>query len=218
MRVGLTGGIASGKTAVSDRLADLGAYVIDADLLAREVVEPGRPALASLVARFGEAILSPDGQLDRAALGKIVFADADARRFVESVIHPAVRRRAAELEESAPAGVVVVHVIPLLVETDQVGDYDVVVVVDAPEEAQLARLADRNGLDEAAARARLAAQVSRPARLAAADIVFDNSGGRDSLDREVGELWARLNHSWSTSRQGGKYRADKSKWHRGPTE
>lgn len=204
MRVGLTGGIASGKTAVSDRLRRLGAYVIDADLLAREVVEPGEPALAALVARFGPRILTGDGRLDRARLGDIVFSDPEARRHVESVIHPAVRRRAAELEAQAPEGAVVVQVIPLLVETGQASSFDVVVVVDVPEELQIERLAARNGLDEAAARARLAAQATRAERLAVADVVIDNSADLTALDLAVRRAWHHLSGGGTPSRNSAE--------------
>ncbi len=197
VRVGLTGGIASGKTAVSDRLRELGAYVIDADLLAREVVAPGDPALAALVARFGPQIVSASGHLDRPALGALIFSDPSARKDAEAIIHPAVRRRGADLEAQAPAGSVVVHVIPLLVETGQQNDFDEIMVVDVPETTQMARLKERNGLDDAAARARIAAQASRAERLAAATIVIDNAGNRDALRTEVDRAWAHLmaNHT-----------------------
>ena len=118
VRVGLTGGIASGKSVVAEELAARGAVIIDADVLAREVVEPGTPALAAIRDRFGESVIV-DGRLDRAQLGKIIFADPEARRDLEQIIHPAVRARAAQLEQAAPGGAVVVHVIPLLVETGQ---------------------------------------------------------------------------------------------------
>ena len=139
IRVGLTGGIASGKSLVAAELARLGAVVIDADVLAREVVEPGTPGLAAVVQRFGGEVLDGD-RLDRARLGAIVFADPEARRDLEQIIHPAVRARAAELERAAPPDAVVVHVIPLLVETGQQDDFDRVVVVDADPDTQLARL------------------------------------------------------------------------------
>lgn len=192
LRVGLTGGIASGKTAVSDALAERGAAVIDADLLAREVVEPGTPGLAAVVDRFGPGVLTAQGSLDRAALGAIVFADPQARRDLEAVIHPAVRVRAAAIEAAAAAGAVVVHVIPLLVETGQQHDFDVVVVVDVDPETQRSRLQQRNGLDTAAADARIAAQANRQDRLAAADVVLDNSGGPTDLIDQVDRLWADL--------------------------
>lgn len=192
LRVGLTGGIASGKTAVSDALAERGAVVIDADLLAREVVEPGTPGLAAVVARFGQGVLTADGTLDRAALGAVVFADPQARRDLEAVIHPAVRARAAAIEAAAAPTAVVVHVIPLLVETGQQHDFDVVVVVDVDPETQRSRLQRRNGLDTDAADARIAAQADRPDRLAVADVVLDNSGGPTDLIDQVDRLWSDL--------------------------
>lgn len=192
LRVGLTGGIASGKTAVSDLLAEHGAVVIDADVLAREVVEPGTPGLAAVVQRFGREVLTEDGQLDRPALGQIVFADAAARRDLEAIIHPAVRARAAAIEAAAAPDAVVVHVIPLLVETGQHDDFDVLVVVDVEPELQLSRLQDRNGLDPAAAQARVAAQASRQERLRVAHVVLDNSTTRAELSQQVDRLWHDL--------------------------
>lgn len=190
--IALTGGIASGKSAVSHRLAELGASIIDSDLLAREVVEPGTPALAAIVRRFGEGVLNPDGSLDRAALGALVFSDAAARADLNAIVHPAVRRRAGELWLASPPHAVVVHVIPLLVETGQADDFDIVVVVDVPAEVQLARLRERNGLTRAEAEARLAAQASREERLAVADVVIDNAGTLDDLRAQVDDLWFRL--------------------------
>jgi dephospho-CoA kinase len=191
LRVGLTGGIASGKTVVSDRLEQLGAVVIDADLLAREVVEPGTPALSAIVDRFGTSVLAGDA-LDRAALGRVVFADPVDRRDLEQIIHPAVRARAAEIEQAAAADAVVVHVIPLLVETGQQHDFDLVVVVDVDHGTQLARLQDRSSLTAEEAEARLSAQATREERLAAADVVLGNSGTVEELQRDVDELWQRL--------------------------
>lgn len=192
MRVALTGGIASGKTVVSNRLHELGALVIDADLLSREVVQPDTPALAAIVQRFGPRVLTPAGALDRAALGDIVFADADARRDLERIIHPAVRTRAAEIEDRAPDDAVVVHVIPLLVETGQQGDFDVVVVVDADTATQLERLRSRSSLTFDEAQSRLAAQASRQQRLDAANHVLHNSGTKDELELQVDDLWSAL--------------------------
>lgn len=191
VRVGLTGGIASGKSAVVDELAARGAVVIDADVLAREVVEPGTEALAAIVERFGDQVLS-DGQLDRPRLGRLVFADPEARRDLEQIIHPAVRRRAAELEAAAAPGSVVVHVIPLLVETGQGDDFDVVVVVDVDAATQLARLQTRNGFGVEEAEARIRAQAGRDERLAVADAVLDNRGDLDQLRSQIDDLWADL--------------------------
>jgi dephospho-CoA kinase len=193
--VGLTGGIASGKSSVATLLAARGAVIIDADLLARDVVVKGAPLLGEVADRFGHGIITADGSLDRAALGRVVFSDPAARRDLEALIHPAVRRRAAELESQAPPGSVVVHVIPLLVETGQSDRFDLVVVVDADEETQLARIRTRDGLDESAGHARIAAQATREHRLGAADVVIENSGTPADLERQVSRLWQRLTSS-----------------------
>lgn len=192
LRVGLTGGIASGKSTVAAMLAARGAVVIDADVLAREVVATGTPGLAAVVDRFGDGILTTSGELDRPALGRIVFADPKARADLEAIIHPAVRARADELAAAAPADAVVVMMIPLLVETGQQDSFDLVVVVDLPVELQLARLRQRDGLDPEAATARIAAQASRTDRLAVADVVIDNSATQDLLVPQVDRLWSRL--------------------------
>ena len=192
LRVGLTGGIASGKTTVSDALGARGAVVIDADVLARQVVEPGTPGLAAVVGRFGADVLTDDGRLNREVLGRVVFADPEARRDLEAIVHPAVRARAAALESAAPTDSVVVHVIPLLVETGQEDDYDVMVVVDVQPERQLERLRQRNGLDADAATARIAAQATRAARLAVADVVLTNDADTDDLLEQVDRLWHDL--------------------------
>jgi dephospho-CoA kinase len=176
---------------VADELARRGAVIIDADELAREVVEPGMPALAAIVARFGDRILAGD-RLDRATLGAIVFADPDARRDLEAIVHPAVRRRAAELEAAAGPVAVVVHVIPLLVETGQAKDFDLCVVVDVDPQTQLSRLLARTSLNRAEAEARIAAQASRQERLDVADVVLDNSGTTAHLRSQVDELWLDL--------------------------
>jgi dephospho-CoA kinase len=191
VRVGLTGGIASGKSLVAEELAARGAVVIDSDVLAREVVEPGTEGLAAVVERFGEGVLHA-GRLDRARLGQIVFADPESRRDLERIVHPAVRARAAELEQAAPPDAVVVHVIPLLVETGQQDRFDIVVVVDVDPEIQLARLVARDGLDAADAQARLAAQASREQRRAVADIVIDNGGSVTDLKARIVPLWQEL--------------------------
>jgi dephospho-CoA kinase len=191
LRVGLTGGIGSGKSTVADELARRGAVIIDADQLAREVVEPGTPGLDQIAARFGDRVLV-GGRLDRAALAKIVFADPQARQELESIIHPAVRRRAAELEAAAPSRSIVVHVIPLLVETGQAANFDVVVVVDVESETQLDRLLARGGLSAEEARSRIAAQASRAQRLAAADVAVDNNGSLVELQAQLDDLWSDL--------------------------
>ena len=191
VRVGLTGGIASGKSLVAAELAARGATIIDADVLAREVVEPGTPALAAVIERFG-ADLVQDGQLDRARLAQIVFADPLARRDLERIVHPAVRARAAELERAAGDAAVVVHVIPLLVETGQQENFDLVVTVDADHETQVQRLMARNGFTHAEAEARIAAQASREERTLVADVVLDNTGSVTQLREQIDALWAEL--------------------------
>ena len=191
VRVGLTGGIASGKSMVAAELAARGAIIIDADVLAREVVEPGTPALAAILDRFGMEVLK-DGQLDRARLAEIVFADPIARRDLEQIVHPAVRARAAELERAASDAAVVVHVIPLLVETGQREDFDLVVMVDADHETQIQRLMSRNGFTRAEAESRIAAQASREDRMLAADVVVDNTGNMAQLAERIDALWTEL--------------------------
>ena len=188
--VGLTGGIASGKSTVAELLAAHGAVIIDSDRLAREVVEPGTAGLAAVVDWFGTGVLAADGSLDRAALGRIVFADPSARADLEAIVHPLVRARAAGLAASAPAGAVVVQMIPLLVETGQAGNFDQVVVVDVEPAVQLDRLQQRDGFSPAEATARVAAQAPRELRLRAADVVIDNSGSPEQLADAVERLWS----------------------------
>ncbi len=192
MRIGLTGGIASGKSTVARELERLGAVIIDADVLARDVVALGTEGLKAVVARFGDAVLAADGSLDRRALAGIVFADPQARADLNAIIHPRVRERAAELEAAAPAGAVVVHVIPLLVETGQQDDFDAVVVVDTTVEEQLRRLTRRDSLTQTEAEQRVAAQASREERLDAATHVIDSSGPVRETMRQVDELWRSL--------------------------
>ena len=191
LRVGLTGGIASGKSTVANELARRGAVIIDADELAREVVQPGTPGLAAVARRFGDGVLA-GGQLDRAALAKIVFADSQARRDLEGIIHPAVRRRAAELEAAVPHRSVIVHVIPLLVETSQESDFDLCVVVDVDHQTQLERLMTRGPMSREEAESRIAAQATREQRLAAADIVVQNVGTINDLRKQLDDLWSDL--------------------------
>ena len=183
--VALTGGIASGKTTVANLLAEHGALLIDSDQLAREVVEPGTPGLAQVVTRFGEQVLTQAGSLDRQALGDIVFADAAARADLNAIVHPLVRRRRAELIAQAAADQIVVSVIPLLVETGLVDQFDAVVVVDVPSQTQVARLVRRNDISQEQAQARLDAQ-------AAADWVVTNSGSRAELEAQVERLWSQM--------------------------
>lgn len=192
LRVGLTGGIGSGKSEVSRRLAAYGAVVIDADKIAREVVEPGTPGHAAVVAEFGPEVVRADGSLDRERLAEIVFADADKRTRLNAIVHPLVGARVQELSAAAPPDAIVVYDVPLLVENDLAALYDLVVVVDAPVEVQLERLVRRRKMPEDQARARIAAQASREQRRAVADVVIDNSGSLDDLDRQVRDLWALL--------------------------
>ena len=192
MRVGLTGGVASGKSTVAAILAELGAVVVDADLLAREVVAPGTPGLAAVVAEFGDGVLGADGSLDRPALGAVVFADEAARRRLEAIVHPLVRARGRELEEAAPPGAVVVHDIPLLAETGQAAGFDAVLVVDVPVETQVERMVSQRGMSREDAEARIAAQATREERLAVATYVVDNTGTREDLRDRVTEVFEKL--------------------------
>jgi len=195
LRVGLTGGIGSGKSAVSERLAARGAVVIDADKAARAVVEPGTPGLARVAETFGPGVLREDGSLDRPKLAEIVFADETARTKLNAIVHPLVHdyMRAAEQSAVAAAGenAVIIHDVPLLAEGGRGSEFDLVIVVDVPPEIQVERLAAR-GMPEEQARARMAAQATREQRLAVADIVIDNSGTLADLDRRITEVWADL--------------------------
>ncbi len=188
LRIGLTGGIGSGKSTVAALLVERGAVLVDADVLAREVVAPGTPGLAAVVAAFGPGVLGPDGSLDRPALAAVVFADPEQRARLDAVVHPLVRARAAELVAQAPADAVVVQDVPLLVETGQAGSYDLVVVVQASLPVRLARLEQR-GMTEADARARIAGQATDDQRAAAADVLLHNDGTREELAAQVDELW-----------------------------
>jgi dephospho-CoA kinase len=192
LRVGLTGGIGSGKSEVSKRLAAQGAVIIDADAIAREVVAAGTDGLAEVVEAFGKEVLLPDGELDRPRLGDIVFADPELRGKLNAIVHPRVGARMAELERAAGAGAIVVHDVPLIAENGMAAAYDVVVVVDVPPRLQVERLERYRGMTAQQARARMAAQASREQRLAIAGIVIDNSGSLSELDRQVGDLWAEL--------------------------
>jgi dephospho-CoA kinase len=195
LRVGLTGGIGSGKSAVSGRLAALGAVVLDGDKAARAVVEPGTPGLARIAETFGPQALRPDGSLDRAKLAGIVFSDEAARAQLNAITHPLIHDHIQAAEEAAVKaggpGTIVVHDIPLLAEGQRSAEFDAVIVVDVPPEVQVSRLAAR-GMPEDQARARMAAQATRDQRLAIADIVIDNSGTLDDLDRRVAEVWTDL--------------------------
>ena len=192
MRVGLTGGIASGKSTVAAMLVELGAVLIDGDALAREVVARGTPGLAQVVEEFGPGLLTPEGDLDRAALGRIVFADEAARRRLEAITHPLIFERYAELEAAAPPGSLVVHDIPLLAESGRADTFDEVLVVDVPPEVQVERMMRDRGWTREEAESRIAAQASREDRLAIATYVIDNTGTLDALRARVEEVYAQL--------------------------
>jgi len=194
LKVGLTGGIGSGKSEVSRRLAGYGALIIDADLVAREVVEPHSPGLAQVVGVFGTGILAADGTLDRHRLGEIVFYDAELRAKLNAIVHPLVGERMRELEQGADPGAIVVEAVPLIAENHMAEFFDLVVVVDVPPRIQEDRLVRERGMTREQVAARVAAQAGREDRLAIADIVLDNSGSVAELDREVGDLWAELCH------------------------
>lgn len=191
--VGLTGGIGSGKSTVSTMLAARGAVVVDADLLAREVVAPGTPGHRAVVDRFGRGVLAADGSLDRRALAEVVFEDPAALADLNAIVHPPVRAAIADrLVELAGSDAVVVLAIPLLVESGRSYGESAVIVVDCPEDVAVRRLVEGRGMNEADVRRRIAAQASRAERLAVADIVIDNSGSPDDLRNQVDAAWSRL--------------------------
>jgi dephospho-CoA kinase len=192
LKVGLTGGIGSGKSTVSALLAAHGAVVIDYDLLAREAVEPHSPALAEIAARFGSDVIATDGSLDRPALGALVFADPQALRDLNGITHPAIFGLGAAREAAAGPEAIVVHDNPLLIEMGGAQLCDVVIVVDVPKDVQVERLTTIRGMTEGDARARMAAQASREERTGAADLVIDNTGSRDELVHIVGGIWDEL--------------------------
>ena len=196
LRVGLTGGTGSGKSEVARRLAARGAVIIDADVAAREVVAPGTPGLAQVAEAFGPEVLGPDGALDRERLGAIVFRDPALRAKLNAIVHPLVRDWMANAEraaaQAAHGDLIVVHDVPLLAESRRADGFDLVIVVDAPPDLQVARLVSQRGMTPDEVRARMAAQASREERLAIADIVIDNAGTLDDLDRRVAEVWADL--------------------------
>lgn len=203
VRVGLTGGIAAGKSAAARRFAERGAVVVDHDALAREVVEPGSEGLAAVVEAFGTDVLRPDGALDRPVLGRLVFGDDAARARLEAIVHPRVRALSHEREEQARAAgtPVVVHDVPLLVETGQADAFDLVVVVDAPVDVRVRRLVEGRGMSEPDARARIAAQADDDDRREAADVVLDGSGDVQHLAAEVDLLWQRLQDDVTTTQE-----------------
>jgi dephospho-CoA kinase len=189
-RVALTGGIASGKSTVADLFAERGVPVIDTDVIAREVVEPGQPALAEVVAAFGPDVLGADGRLDRRRLREIIFADTGARRRLESILHPAIRAE-MELQSQASSSAYQLLVIPLLTEGGRRDHVDRVLLVDVPESVQVERLMQRDSVSRAQAAASLGAQATRAARLAIADDVIENTGGTGDLEARVAELHGR---------------------------
>lgn len=191
LRVGLTGGIGSGKSSVAEVFAGQGAVVIDADQLARDVLAPGSDGLHAVVDRFGAGVVAPDGALDRGALAAVVFADEAARDDLNAIVHPRVSALSAERMAAAGPETIVVYDVPLLVETGRQGEFDAVVVVTAPLAARIARLADR-GVAEADARARIAAQASDDQRREIAWAVIDNAGSRDQLADAARRVWQRL--------------------------
>ncbi|MFH8754891.1 dephospho-CoA kinase [Streptomyces atroolivaceus] len=192
LKVGLTGGIGAGKSEVSRLLARYGAVLIDADRIAREVVEPGTPGLTAVVEAFGPGVLGTDGSLNRPALGSIVFADPARLATLNAIVHPLVGARSAELERAAGPGAIVVHDVPLLTENGLAPLYDLVVVVDAKPGTQLDRLVRLRGMTESDARARMAAQATREERLAVADLVVDNDGPLADLEPQVRRVWSEL--------------------------
>lgn len=191
--IGLTGGIGSGKSTVSSRLAELGAFIVDADLVAREIVEPGQPALAELADAF-DGVLNPDGTLNRAELARQAFATPEATEKLNAITHPRIRARTEELfKQGRESGAqVLVYDMPLLIENGEVDKVDHVLVVDAPDELRIDRLVQHRGLDEDDARRRIAAQIDRATRLNAADTVLDNSGTVEQLLEQVDGFWAVL--------------------------
>jgi dephospho-CoA kinase len=186
--IGLTGGIGSGKSTVARMLVARGAVVVDADGIARDLVEPGGVALAALVTEFGPRILRPDGHLDRGELASLAFSDPEGTRRLNAIMHPLIAQEAGRRIAAADSGVVV-YDMPLLVETGQRGLVDRVVVVDVPEDVQVARAVGERGMDEEDVRRRIAVQAARADRLAVADAVIDNSGSREDTEEQVDRLW-----------------------------
>jgi dephospho-CoA kinase len=201
LKVGLTGGIGAGKSEVSRLLESYGAVIVDADKIAREVVEPGTPGLGRVVEEFGEDILTPEGTLDRQKLGSVVFADSDRLAALNAIVHPLVGERSAELERQAAeaekaaepgSAAVVVHDVPLIAENGLAPLYDLVLVVDASPGTQLERLTRVRGMSREEATARMAAQATRAERLAVADLVIDNDRSLEELQTRVREVWEQL--------------------------
>ncbi|MFI0899848.1 dephospho-CoA kinase [Streptomyces sp. NPDC020983] len=202
LTVGLTGGIGAGKSEVARLLASYGAILVDADRIAREVVEPGTPGLAAVVEEFGTGVLAPDGSLDRPRLGAIVFADEERRKALNAIVHPLVGARSAELQRAAGPDDIVLHDVPLLTENGLAPLYDLVVVVDAEPDTQVERLVRLRGMTRDEARARMAAQARREDRLAVADLVIDNNGPLEALEPQVAAVWAQLRARLAAGRGG----------------
>ena len=190
--IGLTGGIASGKSTIASRFAELGAVVVDADAIAREVVEPGQPALAEIARRFGDGVIAPDGSLDRPALGAIVFQDDEARRALNDITHPAVLRESTARFQAAAdedPDAIVVYDVPLLVESANEYPFGLVVVAHASEATRVRRLVDLRGMDQAEAERRIRSQASDEERLAVADVVIDTDGDLEHTLEQVDAVW-----------------------------
>lgn len=194
LRVGLTGNVGAGKSTVVDLFAGWGATVIDTDVLAREVVSPGSPALTSIRRKWGEAVITADGKLDRAAMRQIVFYDPEARDELEAILHPEIRSRCQDLfrEAGARGDRIVVGVVPLLYETEMEEEFDIVVLVDAPLEVRIERLVSKRGLDTAEARAVAAAQMSAEEKRRRADYIIDNDSDIPTLERRAWETWKEI--------------------------
>ena len=191
MLVGLTGGVGSGKSTVAKLLAERGAVIVDADAIAREVVEPGTPGLAAVLEAFGAQLLQDDGSLDRPKLAEVVFADEDARTRLNAILHPLIGERSAQVMAAAPAGSVVVYDVPLLVEGGRRSDFKFIIVVETPLELRLVRLEAR-GMPRAQAQARMATQATDEQRRAIADEVIVNDGNLDDLNRAVDGVWRKV--------------------------
>lgn len=203
--IGLTGGIASGKSVVAKRLAEHGAVVVDADLLAREVVEPGTTALAAIAREFGDSVIAADGSLDRAALGRAIFTDPAKRELLNSITHPAVAKLSQELFAAAAAAdphAVVVYDVPLLAEAGRASEFDLVVVVHASAETRIARMTELRGMTREEAVHRINSQASDAERLAIADVVIDSDGGIEDTLRQADELWAMANAAAASTPAG----------------
>jgi dephospho-CoA kinase len=193
--IGLTGGIASGKSTIARRLAEHGATIIDADIVSREVVAPGSPALASIALEFGEDMIDSEGTLNRAKLGALVFSDAEKLEKLNAIMHPAVKTRSAEVLAKARADnpdSVIVYDVPLLVEADIARNYDEIIVASAPEETRIKRMIQLRGLTDEEAKARIGAQASEAKRLAIADVVIDTGGNLQHTLEQVDALWDRI--------------------------